>query len=211
MKKFQVLFAMLFVALTFSLTSCSDDATSAPASPFTKSASQPDSYMPLNVANTWKYDVNTVKIHKSASTTNTYKDTTLVSTNILSGSTQYTFSYTLKNNISNYFMSNAKFDASASKTIMYLVDNGSASPMYNLLSNGTVEIVNATYYSTYKETIQFNNSSVECQVVVAKPSENDRQSYYYAKGYGTVKYVCEWETASEKFTSTMNLISCSLK
>ena len=60
MKKFQVLFAMLFVALTFSLSSCSDDATSAPASPFTKSATQPDSYMPYNASNTATYEINLI-------------------------------------------------------------------------------------------------------------------------------------------------------
>lgn len=238
MNKFQVLFAMLFVALTFSLTSCSDDATSAPASPFTKSATQPDSYMPLNQANTWTYTSKLPQVWIDNKQYYDYtKDITCSAFNdqksykVFSSQDGYQYGiyeqsnqiWELKSAVGTIEIS--PFDrsrySSANNGITSMQETYNQAPYNETTMSNSFDITSTkklTKYelcsfnslSVYDEKITINGHTFDCVVVstLENSADDAYELTYFAKGYGLVK----WANINNNIAfEEVTLKSCSLK
>lgn len=239
MKKFQVLFAMLFTALTISLTSCSDDATSTttPVSAFTKSATQPDSYMPLNQANSWTYMAKIGQVWINDKQYFNY--TNDIVCNAFNNQKTYKV-FSTKDGVewNNYEQSNQIWElqstvgtieiapfynsryVSANNGVLALQyqykggdDKDAMYKSYDITSTKKFtkfDLCNYPSLSTYDEKITIAGQTFDC-VVVSTQENSSSSNYeltYFAKGYGLVKWVAlSNNVAFEEIT----LKSCSLK
>ena len=233
MKNFQILLATLLVAvITLSFTSCSDDATSSitPESAFTKSATQPDSYMPLNQANTWTYTAKLPEVWiDDQKHINYNKDIVCNAFNDQNSHKVFSSKENIEYNI--YDLSNQIW------TLCSAVGNIKIPPFYNnfyTTSNNGVTVLFTDYHapfgllkkyditssqkftkydfvdyslSSYSETITINGQTFDCVVVSTQVSSNYELTYF-AKGYGLIKWIDMHDNVA---FAEITLKSCSIK
>lgn len=215
MKKFQILFATILLAvITLSFTSCSDDATSTttPVSAFTKSTTQPDSYMPYNSSNTATYELNLNGTKETKLCTFTSQPNYMYQLN----SAVHILTPWSKTN-STYYPFTGLYFAQAYNNLYCFISSTTANGTIDInetatwtydVSDNTIWFDNTNssirYTNTY-ETISISGTSFNALVVNRIETDNNQinSKMYFAKGYGLIKVVF--------YNNEMTMKSCSLK